>query len=98
MSAKPTRAPFRLDSGMSSNWDVNAQPVAILNEASTLHERVAYCWGLAHDLAELSSVLIEHQSPGVNRTSGLFFNQITLLTDVLDRLGNDTKPRKDGAA
>ncbi|ABM36282.1 hypothetical protein [Polaromonas naphthalenivorans] len=84
-------APLRLDSGYSNNWKPSVQPTAILNEASTLHERVAYCWGLAAHLHELSSLLHEHQSSDIARVSGLFYDQITPLVDMLDRLGDDTR-------
>lgn len=91
-----SNALVRLDTGRNTNWRINAQPVAILNEASTPHERVAYCWGLSTDLLDLSSILIEHQSPEVARTSGLFFNQLTVLVDVLNRLGSDTYSNEKG--
>lgn len=87
-------APLRLDAGHNANWCVYAKPVAILNEASTLHERVAFCWGLANGLLDLSSFLNEHQSSDVARVSGLFFNQISPLVAMLERLGSDTC--KDG--
>lgn len=89
--AKAANAPLmRLDWGMSTNWNVDAQPVAILNEASTQHERIAYCWGLANRLLELSAFLNEHQSSEVARVAGLFFNDITLLEDMLERMGSDS--------
>lgn len=101
---KASNALMRLDSGMGTNWKIDAQPVAILNEASTQHERIAYCWSLARDLLELSSVLLEHQSPEVARTACMFYNQATLLVAVLERLGSDTysdekaKAQQGGAA
>ena len=82
--------PLGLDSRNSANWKVDAQPVAILNEASTLHERLAYCWGLACGLQELSEFLCESTSADVARTSGFFTNQIAPLVAMLERLGADT--------
>jgi hypothetical protein len=87
---------LRLDSWSSTNWNVDAQPVAILNEASTLHERIAYCWGLSNDLLDLSAFLNEHQSSEISRVSGLFFDRISVLTDMLDHLGDETS--KNGGA
>jgi hypothetical protein len=87
---------LRLDAGHNTNWNLNAQPVAILNEASTLHERIAYCWGLSNDLLSLSAFLNEHQSSDVARVSGLFFNQIMLLTDMLHHMGQESS--KNGGA
>ena len=84
-------APLRLDAGHNTNWNVDAKPVAILNEASTLHERVAYCWGLASALHDLSSFLNESQSFDVARVSGLFFNHLAPLGEMRDRLGSDTR-------
>lgn len=83
-------SPIRLDAGHNKNWRVGAKPVAILNEASTQHERVAFCWGVANGLLDLCSFLNEHQSSDVARVSGLFFDQLTPLVGMLERVGSDT--------
>jgi len=94
--------PFCLDSGYSNNWNAQAKPVAILNEASTVHERVAYCWGLASRIHELSMVLQAHSSPDVAQVSGMFYDKVTPLVAMLERLGLETnlaeKASKNGGA
>ncbi|MFZ3141161.1 hypothetical protein [Polaromonas sp.] len=82
---------LRLDMGHNTNWRRDAAPVAILNEASTLHERIAYCWGLAQQLLDLSEFLHDSQDPSVARVSGLFSNHLTPLANMLDHLGDSTR-------
>ena len=85
-----SKAPLRLDEGHNLNWKIHAKPVAILNEDSTLHERVAYSWGLATSLEELSLLLTESSVTDVARSAGLFFNRLQPLVAMLERLGSDT--------
>lgn len=85
-----SKAPLRLDAGNNTNWQVDAKPVAILNEASTLHERIAYCWGLANALQDLACFLNESQCSDVSRVAGLFFNQTAPLVEMLSHLGSAT--------
>jgi hypothetical protein len=82
--------PLRLDAGHNTNWQVEAKPVAILNEASTLHERIAYCWGLANAMQDLACFLNESECSDVRRVSGLFFNQTAPLVKMLDHMGSET--------
>ena len=86
----PSITPLPLDCGYSRNWNPYAGSAVVLNEASTLHERVAYCWGLAHHLQEISSLLLEHSSPEVARVAGTFYEQMMPLTGMLRRVGADT--------
>ena len=88
-NASPT--PLRLDEGHNQNWKVDARPVAILNEDSTLHERIAYCWGLAESLNELTVLLNESAASDVARVSGLYYNRLQPLVAMLERLGSDTR-------
>ena len=64
--------PLCLDAWSTNNWNLDAQPVAILNEASTLHERVAYCHGLAHGMQKVAELLYENDSEGVASAAGFF--------------------------
>lgn len=89
--------PLRLDSRHNDNWNVDAAPVAILNEASTLHERIAYCWDLAYQLQDLSMFLNESENSDVARVSGLFTRQLLPLVEMLNHLGSNTcKTNNDG--
>lgn len=81
---------IRLDASHNTNWRIDAGPVAVLNPASTLHDRIAYCWGLAAQLHDLSQFLNESDTPEVRRVSSTFFCQLVPLVAVLERLGSDT--------
>lgn len=83
-------APLRLDAWNNNNWNIDAKPVAILNETSTLHERLAYCHGVASDIQNLAELLYDSNSDGVARAAGFFFSQIVPLVAMLERLGADT--------
>ena len=82
---------LRLDSGQNDNWCTNAGPVAILNPASTLHERIAYCWAVANDLQALSELLSLSREPDLSRMACLFLNQVKPLVEMLECLGTDTR-------
>ena len=82
--------PLRLDAWHNNNWTLAAKPVATLNEASTLHERVAYCWGIANDLQDLSILLVNQDSVDISRLASLFLNQVKPLVVMLDHLGSST--------
>lgn len=66
---KPIKAAFSLDTFRTQNWDIKAQPASILNQSSTLHERVAYCWGMAIDMLEICELLNVSESVEVARVS-----------------------------
>ena len=85
-------APVRLDAFQSDNWTSSAIPVAILNPESTLHQRIAYCWGLANQLHALSDVLAQHESPEIQQVAALFGSQLQPLVTMLKKLGSDTQP------
>ena len=82
--------PFSLDPHHGQNWDVEARPVAILNEASTLHERVSHCWSLAFDLLETCDLFNEGQPTDTKRFAGLLHGRLKPLVDLLDLIGTDT--------
>ena len=81
----------RLDAHQNANWTSSATPVAILNTESTLHDRIAYCWGLANQLHILSDILAEHENPEVQQVVALFGCQLMPLQVMLETLGSDTQ-------
>lgn len=85
-----TTSPLRLDAFHNQNWRVDAAAVAILNEASTHHEKIAYCWGLADQLHGLAMFLAVNDNESVRRMSSLFLCHLTPLVCVLERLGTDS--------
>jgi hypothetical protein len=85
-------APVRLDAFQSNNWTSSTTPVAILNTQSTLHERIAYCWGLANQLHVLSDFLAQHENPEIQQAAVLFGSQLQPLVTMLKKLGSDTRP------
>lgn len=84
--------PVRLDAFQGDNWTSSTNPVAILNTESTLHERIAYCWGLANQLHVLSDFLIQHENPEIQQAAALFGCQLQPLENMLKQLGSDTRP------
>ena len=92
MTDTPPPSPVRLDAFQSDNWTSSTTPVAILNPESTLHERVAYCWGLANQLHVLSDFLVQHESREIQQVAALFGSQLKPLVTILNKLGSDTQP------
>ena len=83
---------IRLDAYLSANWTSSEIPVAILNIESTLHDRIAYCWGVTNQLHVLSDFLCEHDNTDIRQLAALFGCQLQPLKVVLQQLGNDTQP------
>lgn len=88
MNAIPT---LRLDAGHNCNWENDAGPVAILNDASTLHERVAFCWAMASDIQEMAELFsTRSENTDITRVCALFMNQIRPLVAMLEHIGSST--------
>ena len=83
-------AMVRLDAYQNTNWTSSEVPVAILNTESTLHDRIAYCWGLANQLHTLSDLLTQHESHEIQQVAALFGSQLMPLEVMLQKLGCDT--------
>ena len=81
--------PVCLDTLHPSNW-VKTGPVAVLNPASTLHERIAFSWGLAQDLLDMTELLMESSDDGISRAASHYFTRLTPLVAMLDSLGDCT--------
>lgn len=80
----------KLNDGLGSNWDLEAGPVAILNPAATLHERIAYCWGLAAHLEAIANLSAASAEPA-HSLQGLLLVHLEPLLAVLENLGSETR-------
>ena len=80
-----------LDAHHNENWSGSTTPVTILNTESTLHDRIAHCWGLANQLHVLSELLAEHENREIQQVAALFGSQLKPLEAMLDKMGNDTQ-------
>ena len=85
----------RLDAHQNDNWTSSEVPVAILNTNSTLHDRIAFCWGLANQLHVLSDFLTQHEDPEIRQIAALFGCQLIPLEAMLKKVGDDTQPSED---
>lgn len=87
----------RLDSSCNGNWDgVEAPPVAILNTDSTLHDRIAYCYGLGGMVAHLADLCRFNDNSDIQRVGALLHHQIQPLMEVLHVIGSSTHPDQLG--
>ena len=84
---------LRLDARQSENWTGSRTPVAILNTESTLHDRIAYCSGLANQLHTLSDFLAQHENPDMRQVADLLDSLLQPLQAMLHKLGTDTQHR-----
>jgi hypothetical protein len=88
-------APLRLDAFQSERWRGNRTPVAILNTESTLHQRISYCWSLAHQLHLMSDFLSGHMSLESRQIAEFLDTHLHPLVTLLEKLGADTKESDD---
>ena len=97
MSTNP--APLvRLNDHLAQNWKPDAGPVAILNVASTTHERIAYCWGIAEQLDVLADLGIASDDYDVSRFAVMVSSAIAPLLAVLSQLGDESFETEKGNA
>lgn len=89
-----TAEPVRLDDASNANWFLDAAPVAVLNPDSGLHDRIAYCWGLASRLNEMTQFLGVHGDFELQRVSMLLGCHVSPLVAVLEALAESTGPRR----
>lgn len=81
-----------LDALVNTNWSLDAAPVAVFNHATTLHDRLAYCWGLASRVNDLTHVLSVHPDSELQRIAMLLECHISPLVAVLDLMAAETAP------
>lgn len=81
----------KLNDGLACNWRSDAGPVAILNPAATLHERIAYCWGLAAQLEAIANLSAASKEEPARSLHGLLLVHLESLLAVLENLGTETR-------
>ena len=84
--------PIALDAFANSNWDINAAPVAVFNHETSLHDRLAYLWGLASRLSDLNYIFSTHGDPELHRVSMLLDCHVSPLLAVLEMMADDSAP------
>lgn len=82
---------FGLTNFRHSNW-LGDVPVAILNEASSMHDRIAFCWAAAEHLRAIAGQFTLSSNEDVSEVGSIFLSELEPLTSLLNRLGEDTRP------
>ena len=82
---------LRLDSGQNCNWNGDAAPVAILNERSTLHDRLAYLHGLVDQMSSLANILAYHQQHEVKDVASALYWHIKPMAALLAHMAEETQ-------
>jgi hypothetical protein len=80
----------QLNDHMALNWHSDAGPVAILNLTSTVHERVAYCYGLVAHLDVLADLGTDSSDSNVSSFANLISSALVPLLATLENLGDET--------
>ncbi len=79
--------PLSLDLASYAVFSVpGAQPVAILNESSSLTDRLQYCHRAVENLEMLASLCGDHDHIDVQNLSGVFANLLEPLSKILWQL------------
>ena len=82
---------LRLDSGQNCNWNGDAAPVAVLNERSTLHDRLAYLHGLTDQLSSLATILGHHKLCEVTDVASVIFWHVQPMAALLEHMAEETQ-------
>ena len=85
--------PFGLTNCRHANWS-GGVPVAILNEASSMHDRIAYCWAAAAHMKEIAGLLSAIDGDDLSRVGSIFFTELEPLVSLLERMAQDAWPEK----
>lgn len=86
------KKPVCLNSVNVCNWDRNAGPVVILNEQSSIHERVSFCWDQLDMVTGLLDTLGNHNDDEIRWLAGMLENLISPVFRVLETVGDMTQP------
>lgn len=84
------KKPVCLNSVNVCNWNQNAGPVVILNEQSTVHERVAYCYSQIGMLETLLVALANHTDDEVRSLAEMVEHFTYPVFLVLETIGDIT--------
>ncbi len=84
-----------LDILHTSNRLPDAAPVSVLNPASSLRDRAAFCWGLASQIREISAFISESENVETHRVGALFYNHLSPLVTVLESITDQARQEGD---
>ena len=84
------KKPVSLDSGRCGNWHVDTKPVAVLNDAASLHERIAYCWGMVNSFRTMVGLLMDHRDETMSELADVLWRESARLEVMLEQLGGET--------
>jgi len=91
-----TTIPLRLDSGQNCNFVGGGGAVAILNDASALHDRIGYLWGLTDQLSTLVDVFMHHDSEHVKDVATALYWHIKPMAALLEHMADETQHDRGG--
>lgn len=84
------QAPLALNAAQGGNWKFKHAPVAVMNEATTHHERIAYCYDLAIRVCTLVDLMQASDDGDLQRFGALLNVFSDPLARLLDRAGGDS--------
>lgn len=89
-SARPFIPTYNVDTHHVNNWLTDSPPATIINPESTLHARIAWCWGVASELEEIAALLANHIEDSERTVGGIFSTKLLPLVAMLEHLGTVT--------
>ena len=84
------KEPVSLTSLKNSNWRLNVRPAAVLNNATSVHDKVAYCWAAVRSYRQLASLLLHSEDEEVSALADVFWQDSASLETLLELLGAET--------
>jgi hypothetical protein len=88
----------QLNDHMAQNWKFDGGPVAMLNPDSSMHERIAYCWGLAANIEAIAAMGNASADGDVSRFANLLSSTVVPLLATLGNLGDLTAEADGGVS
>lgn len=88
---KPLSGAVDLTPGGVDNWGETA-PILSLRPDATLHQKVALAWSMSSELETIAEAAMaaRNDSHLMSALSGIVWERVSLLTRVLDAIGDQT--------
>lgn len=80
--------PFGLMNFRQENMGLRA-PVAILNEASTQHERIAYCWAIVTNARDIAKLMSPNDGEA-GTLADIFLTELEPVCALLERMAAES--------
>lgn len=93
----PRTLDFRFAGYGYQNWCPDEAPPLLVNQAATVHAKLAWCWGEMNQIDDLAQVMCTSANEDLARIGNLLVNKAMGLIAMLEHVAIATKPSAHAA-